>query len=129
MPAKSKSQQKFMGMVHALQKGDIDSSDASDKVKDVADRIDDEDAEDFASTKHSGKPEKVAKETLRKIRDAIRTELENFRVVDVDEGFGSAELMGLKDLAEFEKTRQKNAEVLGYKLTGKSDIKPIKEKI
>ena len=36
--------------------------------------------------------------------------------------------MGQKDLAEFEKTRQKNAEVLGYKLTGKSDIKPIKEK-
>jgi hypothetical protein len=46
----------------------------------------------------------------------------------IDEGFGSPELMGKKDLAEFEKTRQKNAEVLGYKLTGKSDIKPIKEK-
>ena len=27
-----------------------------------------------------------------------------------------------------EEARQKNAEVLGYKLTGKSDIKPIKEK-
>jgi len=36
--------------------------------------------------------------------------------------------MGKKDLAEFEKTRQKNAEVLGYKLTGQTDIKPIKEK-
>ena len=40
-------------------------------------RIGDEDAEDFASTKHSGKPEKVAKETLRKLRDVIRTELES----------------------------------------------------
>jgi hypothetical protein len=46
----------------------------------------------------------------------------------IDEGFGSPELMGKKDLAEFEKTRQKNAEVLGYKLTGQTDIKPIKEK-
>ena len=46
----------------------------------------------------------------------------------INEGFGSAELMDAKDLAKFEKTRQKNAEVLGYKLTGKSDIKPIKEK-
>ena len=46
----------------------------------------------------------------------------------IDEGFGSTELMGKKDLAEFEKTRQKNAEVLGYKLTGQTDIKPIKEK-
>ena len=33
-----------------------------------------------------------------------------------------------KDLAEFEKRRHKNAEVLGWKLTGKSDIKPLKEK-
>jgi len=51
-----------------------------------------------------------------------------WHIQEIDEGFGSAELMGQKDLAEFEKTRQKNAEVLGYKLTGKSDIKPIKEK-
>ena len=51
-----------------------------------------------------------------------------WHIQEIDEGFGSAELMGIKDLAEFEKTRQKNAEVLGYKLTGKSDIKPIKEK-
>ena len=39
MPAKSKAQQKFMGMVHALQKGELSPSDVSDKVKDVADRI------------------------------------------------------------------------------------------
>ena len=46
----------------------------------------------------------------------------------IDEGFGSPELMGEKDLAKFEKTRQKNAEVLGYKLTGRPDHKPMKEK-
>ena len=46
----------------------------------------------------------------------------------IDEGFGSVELMGEKDLAKFEKRRQRNAEVLGYKLTGKSDIKQLKEK-
>ena len=72
MPAKSKSQQRFMGMVHALQKGELSPSDVSDKVKDVADRMDDNDAEDYASTKHSGKPEKVAKEALRKLRETIR---------------------------------------------------------
>ena len=47
----------------------------------------------------------------------------------IDEGFGSPELMDEKDLAKFEKTRQKNAEVLGYKLTGRPDHKPMKEKI
>ena len=61
-----------MGMVHALQKGELSPSDVSDKVKDVADRMDDNDAEDYASTKHSGKPEKVAKEALRKLRETIR---------------------------------------------------------
>ena len=59
-------------MVHALQKGELSPSDVSGKVKDVADRMDDKDAEDYASTKHKGKPEKVAKETLRKIRETIR---------------------------------------------------------
>jgi len=61
-----------MGMVHALQKGELSPSDVSGKVKDVAGRMDDKDAEDYASTKHKGKPEKVAKETLRKIRETIR---------------------------------------------------------
>jgi hypothetical protein len=36
MPSKSKAQQKFMGMVHALQKGDMKSSDASTSVKKAA---------------------------------------------------------------------------------------------
>ena len=32
----------------------------------------DSDAEDFASTKHKGKPEKVAKEVIRKVREVIK---------------------------------------------------------
>ena len=72
MPAKSKSQQRFMGMVHALQKGELSPSKVSDKVKDVADNMSDSDAEDFASTKHKGKPEKVAKEVIRKIREVLK---------------------------------------------------------
>ncbi len=39
MPAKSKQQQKFMGMVHALNKGDIKPSDVSKSVKNVAKTI------------------------------------------------------------------------------------------
>lgn len=56
MPAKSKKQQRFFGMVHARQKGkDVGGRD----VEKVAKDIDPEDAEDFASTKHKGLPEKV----------------------------------------------------------------------
>ena len=36
MPSKSKAQQRFMGMVHALNKGEMDPSDASPEVKKVA---------------------------------------------------------------------------------------------
>ena len=64
-------------------------------------------------------------EKFRNKKDAYAWDIKG---ESIDEGFGSAELMDAKDLAKFEKTRQKNAEVLGYKLTGKSDIKPIKEK-
>ena len=55
MPAKSKAQQRFFGMVHACQKT---GKCASPEVKKVAGDIDYDDADDFASTKHKGLPEK-----------------------------------------------------------------------
>ena len=56
MPALSKKQQRFMGMVHGVQKGEISPSKVSKKVKDVAKDMKKKDAEDFASTKHKGLP-------------------------------------------------------------------------
>jgi hypothetical protein len=54
--AVSKKQQKFMGMVHAAQKGERPASGAVAKVaKDMGKK----DAKDFAATKHKGLPEKV----------------------------------------------------------------------
>jgi len=44
-----------------------------------------------------------------------------FKNEDIEEGFGG-ELKGA-DKKKFEKARKENAEVLGYKLTGKSDIR------
>ena len=76
MPSKSKAQQRFMGMVHALKKGEMDPSDASPEVKKVAKSMKKKDAEDFASTKHKGKPNKVTQEWLKKtIRELIEQEL------------------------------------------------------
>ena len=76
MPSKSKAQQRFMGMVHALNKGEMDPSDASPEVKKVAKSMKKKDAEDFASTKHKGKPNKVTQEWLKKtIRELIEQEL------------------------------------------------------
>ena len=53
MPAVSKAQQKFMGMVHAAQKGE---KPASKEVEKAADNMSDKSAKDFASTKHAGLP-------------------------------------------------------------------------
>ena len=69
MPSKSKQQQKFMGMVHALQKGDMKPSDASPELKKVAKSMDSKDAKDFASTSHKGLPKKVKQEIARKLRE------------------------------------------------------------
>jgi hypothetical protein len=66
--AKSKSQQKFFGMVHAAQKGE---KPASKEVAKVAKDIGKKDAEDFASTKHKGLPDKVKK---KKVDESILTE-------------------------------------------------------
>ena len=62
MPAKSKAQQRFMGMVHGLQKGTINPSDVSNAVKKVAKTMKKKSVKDYASTKHTGKPEKVKTE-------------------------------------------------------------------
>jgi len=56
MPSVSKKQQRFMGMVHAAQKGKLKNP--SPEVRKVAKSIDPEDATHFAETKHKGLPEK-----------------------------------------------------------------------
>ena len=76
MPAVSKKQQKFMGMVHALNKGEIKPSDVSKDVQDVAKDMKKKDAKDFASTKHKGLPMK--KEILNKLKEMIRQELSEY---------------------------------------------------
>ena len=68
MPSKSKAQQKFMGAVYALKKGDIKPSDTTDAVKKVAKDMKKSDAKDFASTKHKGLPKKVKQEIIKRLK-------------------------------------------------------------
>ncbi len=185
MPAKSKKQQRFMGMVHATQKGEKPASAA---VAKVAKSIKKKDAEDFASTKHKGLPMKK-KKTETKVRNLIRkmvreimregaggmgpaknvkqstvslrhktsekeisvtnskSVLQKYKRLGylpynpkdkykygslkwkapkmkggvVVEDFAGAHPKEKRD--KFDKMRQKQSEVLGYKLTGTSDVK------
>jgi hypothetical protein len=64
MPAVSKKQQKFMGIVHGLQKGTVKPSDVSKKAQNVAKQMKPSSATDFAATKHKGLPSKVKKESI-----------------------------------------------------------------
>jgi len=72
MPAVSKAQQRFMGMVHATQKGDMESP--SKEVEKVADTMKKVDAKDFASTKHKGLPAHVKERLKEIIRGVMRAE-------------------------------------------------------
>jgi len=79
MPAVSKAQQRFMGMVHAVQKGDMKAP--SKEVEKAADSISDKDAKDYASTSHKGLPNKkenmnttITKERLKELVKEVMTE-------------------------------------------------------
>jgi len=68
MPAKSKAQQKFMGLVYALKKGEVKPSDVSQSVRDAAKSMKSKDVKDFALTKQKGLPNKVEQELEELIR-------------------------------------------------------------
>lgn len=77
MPAVSKAQQRFMGMVYAAKKGDMPNP--SPEVAAAAASMKKKDAKDFASTKHKGLPEKkkisekidlTDRKQMRRIADA-----------------------------------------------------------
>jgi len=77
MPAVSKAQQRFMGMVHAVQKGDIEAP--SKEIEKAADSMSDKDAKDFASTSHKGLPNKkenmkITRERLKELVKEVMTE-------------------------------------------------------
>ena len=66
MPAKSKQQQKFFGVVRAMQKGDIPKKgEAGEVAKDMKKT----DVKDIASTKHKGLPKKVKREQKMSIKN------------------------------------------------------------
>ena len=66
MPAKSKAQQRFFGVVKGIQKGGKGTGKAKKAAKDMSPA----DVDDFASTKHDGLPSRVKRE--QKVRRLIK---------------------------------------------------------
>ena len=79
MPSKSKSQQRFFGMVDAYKKGELKNP--GKKIKKAADSMSASDVKDFAKTKHNNLPEKVDENIIRltesDLHDIIRESVKN----------------------------------------------------
>lgn len=83
--AVSQQQQKFMGMVHAMQKGEQVKG-ASPELKKVAKTMGKKDAADFAKTKHKDLPKQVTEDimldeggnALKHIANRFKHEVKNF---------------------------------------------------
>ncbi|WP_295043171.1 DUF3008 family protein [uncultured Paracoccus sp.] len=60
MPAKSKAQQKAAGAALSAKRGDTKVKDLKGASRDMYDSMSERQLEDFAETRHKGKPEHVA---------------------------------------------------------------------
>ena len=66
MPALSKKQQKFMGIVRSIQKGEQPAGKFSKDAQDAAKSMRKSSVKKYAATKHKGKPEKVKSEATER---------------------------------------------------------------
>jgi hypothetical protein len=114
MPAVSKAQQRFMGMVHAAQKGDMENP--SPEVSKAADSMSDKDAKDFASTSHKGLPDKKdeqIKQLKEKIRQIVRERMiDEMNTTGNIEGYNTPYAFSGKDGEKKKAKRQ--ADLTGY---------------
>jgi hypothetical protein len=75
MPSTSKQQQKLFGLALSVKRGETPRNEASDEVLNIVDTMSEKQIEDFASTSHEGLPQTVE----QRLREIIRTEIQNFR--------------------------------------------------
>jgi hypothetical protein len=120
MPAVSKAQQRFMGMVHATQKGDMENP--SPEVEKAADSMSDKDAKDFASTSHKGLPDKKdeqIKQLKEKIRQLVREKMMGeMNVTGNVQGYNTPNAFGKR---EDEKSKgKKQADLTGYSVVSEN---------
>lgn len=100
--AKSKKQQKFMGMVYAAKKG---KKPASKKVAKAAKGMSKKAAKDFAKTKHKGLPEKVKK---KKANETVGRDMKGF-LKNTGPGTGRGVIQPPPGQPDYEAARKKPA--------------------
>jgi hypothetical protein len=123
MPAKSKAQQRFMGMVHAVQKGDMDAP--SPEVAKVASDMDDKYAKDFASTKHKGLPNKVKSESIDKLKEIIKGMVDEMNVTGNVQGYDTPNAFAKP--GNEKKKGKKQADLTGYSVVNENRWLALKQ--
>ena len=84
MPATSKAQQRFMGLVKSYQDGDVPASKVSKAVKDAAKSMGEKEVDKYASTKHKGLPNKKEQlETLLRENPAAMAAVQQMTAVQL----------------------------------------------
>lgn len=127
MPALSKAQQRFMGMVHATQKGDMEAP--SPEVAKAAASMSDKDAKDFASTSHKGLPDKKTEE-INKLKEMIRKivrerMIDEMNVTGNVQGYNSPHAFGKP--GDEKKTAKKAADAVGYSVVNENRWLELKQ--
>ena len=118
MPAVSKKQQKFFGIVRAIQKGEMAPT-TPETAKAAAD-MKKSDVKDFASTKHKGLPEKKVKKEESKLNEYY----------GMPGGMGSSASKRLRadyDDEEYLKRKSKTDRLLAAVRRGREKRKKMKE--
>lgn len=127
MPAVSKAQQRFMGMVHAAQKGDMENP--SPEVAKVADTMSDKDAKDFASTSHKGLPDKkeeIINALKERIRQIVReTMIDEMNVTGNVQGYNTPAAFGKPENEK--KKGKKQADLTGYSVVSENRWLALKQ--
>jgi len=123
MPAKSKSQQRFFGMVHAYQKGELKKSDVGsdelwDKIKKTAGEISQKSAKDFAETKHKGLPNK--KESIIKLKDVMNESVDSEYAINFQREL--VKILKNKNLGQWESESDPYAGTIGFHLKRDKDF-------
>jgi hypothetical protein len=123
MPAKSKAQQRFMGMVHAVQKGDMDAP--SPEVAKAAADMDDKSTKDFASTKHKGLPNKVKSESIDKLKEIIKGMVDEMNVTGNVQGYDTPNAFAKP--GNEKKKGKKQADLTGYSVVNENRWLALKQ--
>jgi len=134
MPARSQQQQKIMGLALAFKRGEVPSSEVSDKVKSLAKTMSMKELEAYASTKHKGLPKKVKESTMNTPGSKLSTFVQFMRekeedVEDVEKMDNDAEMVDDTDVdVEIDTDDEMTGDEKMISVRSSSPMKPVRNK-